>query len=209
MRRTKIVCTLGPAVSSEAMLRELIRAGMDVARLNFSPRSYETHAQAIKLIRRLAYEEGRHVAILQDLQGPRIRTGEVADPNGQIMLVPDQEINLTTRQVPGDAEYISIQSVDLPSDVKPGDRILLDEGLLELQVHATTESDVRCRIITGGPLRARKGLNVPGVTLSVPTVTEKDIADHEFGITHEVDFIALSIVGSTDNEVDMNARIAR
>lgn len=208
MRRTKIVCTLGPAVYTESVMRDLIRAGMDVARINFSHGTYDMHDKAIEMVRRLAQEEDHLVAIMQDLQGPRIRTGEVTDESGQVMLVPGQEVMLTTEQVPSTPERISVQSVDLPHDVKPGDRILIDEGLLELQVVKTGDTDVLCRVITGGPLKAHKGINVPGVTLNVPTVTEKDLADLEFGMAHSVDFVALSFVRNAEDITKLKMRIA-
>ncbi len=194
-RRTKIVATVGPASWEEPVLRHLLQEGVDVVRLNFSHATHDKAALIIELVRRLSQDLGRNVAILQDLQGPRIRTGEIASPPGFVELVPGNEINLTTHPiVASDAHQIGIDYPDLPLDVKPGDTLLIDDGLLELKVISSTNEDVRCIIITGGKLSSHKGINVPGVTLGVPTITEKDKADLKFGVEHEVDYIALSFV---------------
>lgn len=194
-RRTKIVATVGPSCWDEAVMRRLIKEGVNVFRLNFSHARQERSAGTIEQIRRLAAEEGRNIAILQDLQGPRIRTGNIANPSGSVELIPGHEINLTTRPVEctSPAE-IGIDYKDLPLDVKPGDTILINDGLLELKVISSGNEDVRCVVITGGQLSSHKGINVPGVTLRVPTITEKDISDLKFGVDQGVDYIALSFV---------------
>ena len=194
-RRTKIVATIGPASWEEAVLSRLLREGVDVVRLNFSHAKHDQSAEIIKTVRRLATELGRNVAILQDLQGPRIRTGEIANPPGFIELTPGQELNLTTRAVVAiDASEVGVDYADLPLDVKPGDTILMDDGLLELKVISSTTQDVRCVVINGGKLSSHKGINVPGVTLRVPTITDKDEADLKFGVEQGVDYVALSFV---------------
>ena len=197
MRRTKIVCTLGPASASESMVRDMIRSGMDVARLNFSHGTHESHAALIALVRRVAAEEGRVVAILQDLQGPRIRVGEMA--NGGATLTPGIRFVLTTEEVMGSGEMATIRGAPLDQDVQPGDRILLDDGALELQVVRAGAGEVECTVVLGGVLRPHKGINVPGRTISVPTITDKDREDLAFGIAQGVDFVALSFVRSGED----------
>jgi pyruvate kinase len=193
MRRTKIVCTIGPATSSEEQLEKLMRAGMNVARLNFSHGKQEEHALVIERIRALSKRLGYAIAILQDLQGPKIRVGDLQD--GQpIRLFDDTWITITTRQVAGDSKTIPTTYQQLPQDVRPGDRILLDDGLMELCVSDANETDVHCLVVHGGLLKEHKGINLPGVAVSAPALTEKDRADLRFGIEHGVDYIALSFV---------------
>lgn len=206
MRRTKIVCTLGPATSSEATIRTLIRAGMDVVRLNFSHGTHESHAGIIALARRMAEEEGRVVAILQDLQGPRIRVGEMA--GGGSTLAPMSRFTLTTREVPGDSEVATIHGAPLPQDVTRGDVILLDDGNIEMRVEETTDTDVVCTVIIGGELKPHKGVNVPGRTLSVPSITDKDCDDLDFGVRQGVDYVAVSFVRSADDIQRIKGMIA-
>ena len=194
-RRTKIVATVGPASWDEPVLRRLLQAGVDVVRLNFSHATHDRAAQIIRQVRKLSEELGRNVAILQDLQGPRIRTGKIASPPGYVELVAGQEISLTTQPlVASTPQEIGIDYPELPLDVKPGDKILLDDGLLELQVLSTGAEKVQCVVITGGKLSSHKGINLPGVGLRVPTITAKDKKDLEFGVKQGVDFIALSFV---------------
>jgi len=192
VQRTRIVCTLGPASDSEEVLRAMIRAGMDVARLNFSHGDHATHAVRIKRVRRIAQEESVIVAILADLQGPKIRVGDIAA--GVIALAAGASFTLTTRAVDGDANAASVDFADLPQSVQPGNRILLDDGLIELQVISTSTTDVVTRVVTGGELRPHKGVNLPGVPLKISALTEKDRADLAFAIAQDVDYIALSFV---------------
>ena len=193
MRRTKIVCTIGPATNSEAQLERLMRAGMNVARLNFSHGTQEEHALVIERIRAISARLGYPIAILQDLQGPKIRTG-LLEGKQPVKLVDGAQLTITTRDVMGTAELVSTTYQQLPQDVKVGDRILLDDGLLELRVLGHTETEVQCEVIHGGLLKEHKGLNLPGVMVSAPALTEKDRGDLKFGIKHGVDFIALSFV---------------
>lgn len=193
MRRTKIVCTIGPATNSEEQLERLIQAGMNVARLNFSHGTHDDHALAIERIRRISARLGCPIAILQDLQGPKIRTGPLQQ--GQpVQLADGAHLTITTRQIIGDAHTVSTTYALLPQDVKVGDRILLDDGLMELRVLGSDETDVQCQIVHGGLLKEHKGINLPGVAVSVPALTEKDRDDLRFGVLHNVDYIALSFV---------------
>jgi pyruvate kinase len=199
MRRTKIVCTIGPATSSEEQLEKLMRAGMNVARLNFSHGKQEEHADVIERIRTLSHHLGCSVAILQDLQGPKIRVGDLKD--GQpIRLIDDTWVVITTRPVTGDSQTIPTTYQQLPQDVRPGDRILLDDGLMELRVGDTNnETDVHCLVVHGGLLKEHKGINLPGVAVSAPALTEKDRIDLKFGIEHGVDYVALSFVRKAED----------
>ena len=194
MRRTKIVCTIGPASAEEALLRQMLRAGMDVARLNFSHGDHASHALYYERLRRVAREEGANLAILQDLQGPRLRVGEIA--SGAVSLAAGQEVTLTSRPIVGNAQEVPVLAVELAREVGPGATVLLDDGQIELLVLRTSETDVVCRVITGGALRSHKGINVPGVTLNVPAITEKDKDDLALGLRLGVDFVAMSFVRS-------------
>jgi pyruvate kinase len=191
-RRAKIVATLGPAVQDREKLRDLILAGMDVARLNFSHGTHDQHAERVRMIRELSKEIGKPVAILQDLQGPKIRTGLLQ--NGDVMLVEGSRFTITSDETPGTAERVSTTYEHLPTDVRPGDHILLADGLLELEVEAVNGHDVVTRVIHGGPLGEHKGINLPGVQVSAPSLTPKDQEDLEFGIEQGVDYVALSFV---------------
>ncbi len=193
MRRTKIVATLGPATSTPERIAGLIRAGMNVARLNFSHGTHAEHAARIAMVRRAAAEAGRHVAILQDLQGPKIRTGPLE--NGQpVELVAGQRFVITTEPIVGNANRVSTTYRALPVDVRPRDRILLSDGLIELVVTGHTDTEVETEVVHGGRLREHQGINLPGVRVSAPAATEKDFVDLAFGLEQGVDYIALSFV---------------
>src|SRR5713101_2378635 len=201
MRRTKIVCTIGPATSSEEQLERLMQAGMNVARLNFSHGIQEEHAAVIERIRRISTRLGCPIAILQDLQGPKIRVGSLQ--GGQpIRLVDSTQVRITTRPIAGDSQTIPTTYKQLPQDVKPGDRILLDDGLMELRVLNADVTDVRCQVVHGGLLKEHKGINLPGVAVSAPALTEKDRDDLRFGIMHGVDYVALSFVRRPEDILD-------
>ena len=191
-RRTKIVSTLGPASDGEEQLSALIDAGVNVFRLNFSHGSHKDKLELIERIRKVATEKASNVAILGDLQGPKIRTGLMK--GGFMELVNGTEVVVTTSTVAGEGTTIPTIYENLPTDVKPGDRILLDDGLMDLVVLGTDGQDVKCRVVTGGKLKDRKGINLPGVKVSAPAMTEKDLEDLEFCIAQKVDFIALSFV---------------
>ncbi len=193
IRRTKIVCTIGPASSSEEQLERLMRAGMNVARLNFSHGTHEEHAVVIERVRAISARLGCPIAILQDLQGPKIRTGALQ--NGQpVQLKDGARLTITTQDVAGTAERVSTTYKPLPQDVKVGDRILLDDGLMELRVLGVAATEVRCEVVHGGILKEHKGINLPGVAVSAPALTEKDRVDLKFGLMHNVDYVALSFV---------------
>lgn len=198
MRRTKIVCTIGPATNSEERLEALMRAGMNVARLNFSHGTHQEHEQVIERVRAISARFGYAVAILQDLQGPKIRTGMLQDGK-PVTLVDGTQVTITTRDIIGDGLIISTTYKPLPHDVKVGDRILLNDGLLELRVMSADEIDVQCLVVHGGILGEHKGINLPGVAVSSPALTEKDRDDLQFGIKHGVDYVALSFVRSPED----------
>jgi pyruvate kinase len=199
MIKTKIICTIGPASRSPEMLAKLVEAGMNVARLNFSHGTLEQHAQTIRDIRAVAAKLNRHVAVLQDLSGPKIRTGPLAA--GTVTLRNGQPFTLTSRDVPGDEHEVGLTYPDLPANVRAGDILLLADGLLELEVESTSERDIRCRVIAGGPLGSNKGINLPNRSINAPILTEKDKRDLEFGLAHGVDFIALSFVRTAHDVV--------
>lgn len=202
MRRTKIVCTIGPASESVEMLKQLIETGLDVARLNFSHGTYEEHAARIQNIRQASKEVGKTVAIMLDIKGPKIRTGLVRD--GAVELDKDAPIILTTEQIElGDEHRISISYDGLPEDVQPGSILRIDDGLIGLVVERIEGQDIHCRVTNGGTLKNRKGINAPGVKLRIPSVTEKDIADIRFGIEQGVDLIAASFVRKASDVLDV------
>lgn len=201
MPRTKIVCTLGPASEDEDTIRRMIRAGMSVARLNFSHGTHEAHAERLKLIRRLAEEEGKVVAILQDLQGPKLRVGSIED--GQVTLKAGQRFTLTAEDVLGDRERVTAPYEDLSKDVRPGDRILLDDGKIALRVVDSTETDVETEVLNGGVLSERKGVSLPGVDISLPSLMPKDQEDLTFGIAQRVDYVALSFVRQAQDILEL------
>ena len=192
-RRAKIVCTVGPASSSEEMLRELMLAGMDVARLNFSHGRHEEHAESIRRLRKVAAELERTICVLQDLQGPKIRTGPLVD-HLPVMLQSGQAVTITCDDVPGTSDLISTTYCDLAKDVKPGEHMLLSDGRLELVVTDVRQGNVVCRVLIGGMLREHQGINLPGTNVSIPSLTEKDEADLAFGLEQGVDVVAISFV---------------
>jgi pyruvate kinase len=192
MRETKIVCTIGPATANETMIRELLVAGMDVARLNFSHGEQEQHRQAVELLRREAKSLGRELAIFADLQGPKIRTNDF--DGGEITVENHEEIRLIHSQDNGRAGLITTKFFPLVRDTNVGDRILLNDGLVELKVVAKDSSSLTCTVVKGGLLKNRRGINLPGVKLDVPAMTEKDLSDAQFALGLDIDFIALSFV---------------
>lgn len=203
-RRTKIVCTMGPSSSSPETISRLIDAGMNVARINFSHGTHEGHAEVVGRVRACAADLNRNVAILADLQGPKIRTGLLE--NGEpVRIDPDDSITITTRDIVGDASIVSTSYAALAHDVKPGDPIFLNDGLIELRVERVKDTDVHCRIIRGGWLGQHKGINLPGVAVSAESLTRKDYEDLEFIMTLDVDFVALSFVRSAA-DVDLLRR---
>ncbi|MGD0932250.1 MAG: pyruvate kinase [Candidatus Korobacteraceae bacterium] len=196
--RAKIVCTIGPACSSEEMIRQLMQSGMDVARLNFSHGAHEDHAVVIQRLRQVALELERTICILQDLQGPKIRTGRLMD-RIPIALEKGQTLTITSRDVMGTADVIATTYQDLASDVKPGEHILLSDGRIELVVQQVRVGDVICEVLNGGMLSEHQGINLPGTNVSIPSLTPKDEADLAFGLQHAVDLVAISFVRTAED----------
>jgi pyruvate kinase len=192
-RRAKIICTIGPACHSEAAMRDLMRLGMDVGRLNFSHGTHDDHARNIERLRSAAEKENRTICILQDLQGPKIRTGRLARRE-PIVLKSGSAVVITPRDITGTPTRISTTFQDLAREVSVGARILLRDGLIELRVRTIRGKDVVCDILNGGTLGEHQGINLPGTALSIPALTEKDRKDLEFGLKHGVDAVALSFV---------------
>jgi pyruvate kinase len=201
VRRAKIVCTLGPAVSTPARIRELVAAGMDVARLNLSHGTYSDHERVYRMVRDAADESGHGVGIFADLQGPKIRLGNV--PGGPVQLQEGQEFTITTRDVEGDSSCSSTTYAGLPGDVAVGDPVLIDDGKVRLEVLSVGETDVVTRVVVPGPISDHKGINLPGVAVSVPALSEKDKADLRWALHLTVDFIALSFVRSAADVEDV------
>lgn len=193
MRRTKIVATLGPASDTEERIRQLIEAGMDVARVNFSHGTHAEHAARIARIRAAAEAAGKPVAILQDLQGPKIRTGKLQD-GAPVLLQDGEPFTITTTPIVGDLRRVSTTYQALPQDVRPGDRILLSDGNIELAVTAIRDTEVETTVVQGGSLREKQGINLPGTAVSISAITDKDREDLQFGLEQDVDFVAMSFV---------------
>jgi pyruvate kinase len=207
-RHSKIVCTIGPASRSPKIIERLLGAGMDVARLNFSHGSHADHAQSIALIRAAAIKHEKPVAILADLQGPKIRTGPLAG-GSPVLLRSGQKFIITTAKVLGDSTRVSTVFRPLPREVHRGDRILLSDGLIELRVEQVRGQEVVCEVINGGALGEHKGINLPGVQLRVPALTPKDRADLIFALKHGVNYIAVSFVRRPEDVVLAKSLIRR
>ena len=214
MRKTKIICTLGPSTDKDGVLRELIANGMNVARFNFSHGSHEEHKGRLDLLKSLREELGKPVAALLDTKGPEIRLKDFK--NGTEMLEAGQTFTLTTRDVEGTKEICSITYKDLPQDVAPGGTIMLDDGLIKLQIQTVNDTDIVCTVLNNGKIKNKKGVNVPGVHLSMPYISQRDKDDIIFGIEQGFDFIAASFVRTAQdvyeirnllNEYDSNIRI--
>lgn len=205
-RRTKIVATVGPACDSESMLFSLMESGVDVFRLNFSHGDQQAKAEIIRTIRALSRQRQQAVGILGDLQGPKIRTGLMK--NGAMELVAGQEVTFTTEDILGENNRIPTIYKQLPTDVGKGDRILLDDGLMELEVLGNVGQEVYCRVISGGTLKDRKGINLPGAKVSAPSLTVKDREDLDFCISQEVDYIALSFVRTAADVLELKQIIS-
>jgi len=207
MLRTKIVCTIGPATRSAKMLRELMIAGMNVARLNLSHADRAEHSENILRIREMSASLAKPVAIMVDLQGPKLRIGKV-DEDG-ILLRGGETVVLTTRETSCQEGCIPLQYDELPRFVTPGERILLDDGLLELNVLATSDEDITCQVVTGGLLKSNKGMNLPQASLSIPTISEKDEKDLRAMLEQQVDWIALSFVRSAQEVLRLKELIEK
>ena len=193
--KTKIIATIGPSSNTKQVLRRLISSGMNVARLNFSHGNYAEHEKVVRTIRSLSKEMNKSVGIFLDLQGPKIRVGSLKEGK-PVFLKKNETVSITSRKISGTSEIIPTTYTKLASDVKKGDKILLDDGLIELRVLSKTKDTVRCKIINGGLLRQNKGINLPGVDISSPSLTQKDKKDLVYGIELGVDYFALSFVRS-------------
>ena len=193
VRHTKIVATVGPATSGEAAIDELIAAGVDVFRLNFSHGTHEWHGAAIARIRASAKQQGRDVALLQDLSGPKVRTGDLRG-GVALELEAGASLRIVAGDMAGEPGCVSTTYADLPKAVRPGDLLLLDDGRIQLQVEATSAGEIRTRVVDGGPLGEHKGINAPGVALPSAAPTPKDLEDLKFGVEAGVDFVAMSFV---------------
>ena len=203
-RRAKIVCTLGPATDSIEMVTELVDAGMNVARLNMSHGDHTDHLRRLNLVRQVAEHAGRPVGVFADLQGPKIRLGRFANPEGE-MLAPGDRFTITTDTVEGTKLRASTTLHTLTDDVRPGDQILINDGAIELVALEVTGSDVITEVVIGGRVSNNKGINLPGVAVSVPALSEKDAADLRWALENGVDMVALSFVRSARDVDDVHA----
>ena len=206
MKSTKIICTIGPSSHSYDTLVEMAKAGMDVVRMNFSHGSYEFHTETIRLIRKVAVDVKKPIAVLMDLQGPKIRTGKLKKET--VTLNKGEQLCLTTKDVEGDWNIISVNYSLLPKEAEINERILLDDGNIELKVIATSENEIQCEIVNGGIIRSARGVNLPDTCISIPSITEKDVQDLNFGLEQGVDFVALSFVRWGSDIDDLRKLIA-
>ena len=204
MKKTKIVCTMGPNADNEQVMRTLVREGMDIARFNFSHGTHEEQQERMNKLKKIRLEEGKHIAILLDTKGPEIRTSVLKDSK-KVQLVEGTEFILTTEDIVGDAQRVSITYKGLVDDVSVGGKILIDDGLIELEVTGKNDADIICKVINGGELGERKGVNVPNVPIRLPAITEKDIDDIRFGVEQGVDFIAASFVRNAECILEIKA----
>lgn len=207
-KKTKIVATLGPATSKKEILRDMINAGVNVFRINFSHADYSDVTERVKMIRELSDELGSNTSILADLQGPKLRVGVMA---GEVVVAPGDKISFVTgKPFEGTAEKVYMNYASFPKDVKPGELVLLDDGKLMFKVISTNKKDeVKAEVIQGGPLKSKKGVNLPNTNISLPALTEKDIKDAIFAISQDVDWIALSFVRFSQDLIDLQALIKK
>ena len=208
MKKTKVVCTMGPNTNDRELMRKLIRNGMDVARFNFSHGDHREHKGRMDLLKQLREEEHANVAILLDTKGPEIRTGVLKDGK-KIILETGSTFTLTTDEIEGTSQRVSITYAGLVDDVDKGKTILIDDGLIGLEVISKTDRDIICSVVNGGELGERKGVNVPNVSVRLPAITEKDKEDIKFGVEQEVDFIAASFVRNAECVLEIKAYLKR
>lgn len=207
MRKTKIICTVGPATDDRNVMQELMLSGMDVARFNFSHGDHPSHKARADMIKELREELGLPIALLCDTKGPEIRTGKFDPP--KVTLKAGQTYTLLTEECVGNEERCSISYRELPRDVTRGSRILIDDGLVEMRVMETTDTEITCRVINGGVVSSNKGINVPGVHLNMPYMSEKDLGDLAFAVENEFDFVAASFVRSADDVIEIRHELDR
>ena len=201
MRKTKIVCTLGPASNDKKTLKQMAQKGMNVARFNFSHGDHEEHKQRMKIIKEIEEEMGQPIGIMLDTQGPEIRTGDLEKE--EVYLEEGEEVKLTTEEITGNKDKFSVGYDNLPEDVDPGSKILIDDGLIELEVLSVAGSEINCQIMNGGKLGTYKGVNLPGVKVKLPALTEKDRKDIKFGCEQNVHFVAASFVRKADDVIEI------
>src|SRR5687767_13237379 len=206
-RRTKIVCTIGPASAKKGVLQALLRAGMDVARLNFSHGNHEQHGQVIALLRNLTEASERPLAILQDLCGPKVRLGNIAA--GPVTVKRGQCVRFTLEDVPGDEKAVNLPVPAIFAAAKIGDRLIADDGNVEMRVFDKSDSDLFAKVIDGGVLSSRKGVACPGINLNLPAVTAKDVVDLEFGLKAGIDWVAVSFVRGPEDIAPVRAVMDR
>ncbi len=199
MRRTKIVCTLGPATDSVEIIKKLIENGLDAARINFSHGTHESHAVVVSMLKQAREELNAPVPLILDTKGPEIRTKTIGAD--KVLLEKGGKYTLTTREVVGDENISSVTYMGLPNDLKKGTRVLIDDGLVELEVERITDTDIECKVINGGYISSNKGINIPGVTINLPSLTEKDISDIKFGIEMGFDYIAASFIRNASDVI--------
>lgn len=192
MRRTKIVCTLGPATNDVETMKKLIENGLDAARINFSHGTYESHGETIAKLKQAREEMNAPIPLILDTKGPEIRIRTFAE--GKIHLDVGSTFTLTTKEVEGDQNMVSVTYKDMPRDLQRGSRVLLDDGLIELRVESIEGEDIRCTVVNGGPLSSNKGVNIPGIKINLPALTEKDISDLKFGVENGFDIVAASFI---------------
>ena len=207
MRKTKIICTLGPATDDEEVLRQLMLNGMAVARMNMSHGQHSDHKRRADMIKKLRAELNIPVALLLDTKGPEIRTGRFK--NSKVNLETGQTFTLTTEDIEGDETRCSITFKDLPKDVQRGSRILIDDGLIEMKVTDVTKTDIVCHVVNGGTVATHKGINVPGVALSLPFISEQDKADIAFGVAQDFDFVAASFTRSAEDIIQLRGELEK
>lgn len=207
MRKTKVICTLGPAVDSEDMIRKLILSGMNCARFNFSHGTHESHLATLTRLRRVRDELGRPVAAMLDTKGPEIRIKTFKD--GPITLAEGGIFTLTTREVEGDSTQVSVTYANLHNEVEKGTRILIDDGLIELAVDSVQGQDIRCTVVTGGGLSNNKSINIPDTSIQLPALTDKDRDDLKFAAENDYDFIAASFIRKASDITDIRAELAK
>jgi pyruvate kinase len=201
MKKTKIVATIGPATESEEMLTKMLKAGMNVMRLNFSHGDFAEHQNRVNNLRSVMKKTGMRAAILQDLSGPKIRLGEFYQE--RVELKSGDKIVITTEKIVGDEKRVSINYKEFPKEVKPGDKVMVDDGKKQFEVLSIKGNEVTCKIVVGGNTKGRRGVNLPDTDISMSCLTEKDLKDVEFGIKNKVDFIALSFVRKPSDIVEL------
>lgn len=201
-KKTKIVATIGPATESQKQLEKLFEAGVNVVRMNFSHNTHQWHLGVLERAKKAAKKQKKNIALLQDLAGPKIRTG-LLETDEKVELIPGEKLTLTTKKVRGNANLMSVNYKKLPSEVKAGDILKIEDGKKEILVNKTTDTEIFCTVVTGGWLGSNKGINVPGVDLSISSLTSKDKKDLVFGIENEVDFVALSFVQNAQDIIGL------